>query len=276
MPDMQIAASSDHRVTLADGTTLAYTRHPAPRAGAPRLVLVHSLALDRSVWDGVVHHLRDAAEILTYDCRGHGRSDRRAGAFTAELFAHDLAQLLDHVGWDKAAVAGCSMGGCVALAFAGLYPDRVAGLGLIDTTAWYGPDAPARFRERADAARAKGMQGLIDFQATRWFSDEFRASHPEMLQRATSVFLANDFDCYAATCALLGDVDVRARLRSFRMPVAIVVGEEDYATPVAMAQELHAAIPQSTLTVLPRARHLTPIERPDAIAAALLRLLPPA
>ena len=47
------------------------------------------------------------------------------------------------------------------------------------------------------------------------------------------------------------------------MPVAIVVGEEDYATPVAMAQQLHEAIPQSTLTILPRARHLTPIECPD-------------
>jgi 3-oxoadipate enol-lactonase len=165
------------------------------------------------------------------------------------------------------------MGGCVALAFAGLYPERASGLGLIDTTAWYGPDAAARFRERADAAREKGMQGLIDFQATRWFSDGFRASHPEALRRATTVFLANDFDCYAATCGLLGDVDLRRQLRALRMPVAIVVGEEDYATPVAMAEHLHAEIPHSTLSVLPRARHLTPIEHPEAIASALLGLL---
>jgi 3-oxoadipate enol-lactonase len=88
-----------------------------------------------------------------------------------------------------------------------------------------------------------------------------------------SVFLANDFDCYAATCALLGDVDVRQHLGGFRMPVAIVVGEEDYATPVAMAQQLHDTIPQSTLMVLPRARHLTPLEHPDVIAAELLGLL---
>jgi len=66
---------------------------------------------------------------------------------------------------------------------------------------------------------------------------------------------------------------VRAHLPDFRMPVAIVVGEEDYATPVAMARELHEAIPQSTLTVLPKARHLTPIERPDAIAGMLRMLL---
>lgn len=283
---MPPANQHDSTLTLSDGSVLAYTLHTvglkpdmtpasaaAQRAGAPRLVLVHSLALDRSVWDGVVQRLQAEADILTYDCRGHGRSDRRAGHFTAELFARDLAELLDHVGWWNATIAGCSMGGCAALAFAGLYQARADALGLIDTTAWYGPDAAVKFKERADAARAKGMAALFDFQATRWFSDEFRASHPEVLQQALAVFVAADLDCYAATCALLGEVDVRVHLPRFRMPVAIVVGEEDYATPVEMARQLHDAVPQSTLTVLPRARHLTPIERPDAIALELGALL---
>jgi 3-oxoadipate enol-lactonase len=165
------------------------------------------------------------------------------------------------------------MGGCVALAFAGLYPVRPAGLGLIDTTASYGAVAAAQFRERAAAARTKGLAGLIDFQVTRWFSDEFRATEPELVNRATAVFLANDFECYAASCALLGDADLRPHLASLGVPVAIVVGEEDHATPVAMSRQLHEAIPQSTLTILPGARHLTPIERPDSIASELLALL---
>jgi 3-oxoadipate enol-lactonase len=269
---MQTVAQRDDSFALSDGAHLAYTVH-TPRPAAPRLVLIHSLALDRSVWDGVVAELRDEAEILAYDCRGHGRSDRRASRFTAELFARDLAELLDHAGWQSATIAGCSMGGCVALAFGGLYPARTAALCLIDTTAWYGPDAPAQFRARAEAARAKGMKGLIDFQVTRWFSDGFRASNAALLQRTSATFVANDFDCYAASCGLLGDVDVRAYLPSLRMPVAIAVGEEDHATPVAMAQHLHDAIPQSTLTILPGARHLTPIERPHTIAETILDLL---
>ena len=259
--------------TTSDGSSLSFTRRAAPKPGAPRIVLVHSLALDRSVWNGVAERLQGDAEILAYDCRGHGRSDRRSGVYTAELFARDLAELLDHVGWPQTGVAGCSMGGNVALAFAGLHPDRTTALGLIDTTAWYGADAPAKFAERADAARAKGMRGLIDFQLTRWFSDAYRAANPEELSRLTALFVANDLDCYAASCALLGNVDVRPYLSSFRMPVAIAVGEEDYATPVAMARQLHEAIPQSTLTILPRARHLTPIEHPDLIATELLAVL---
>ena len=263
----------DDAFTTSDGCAISFTVRAAPNAGAPRIVLIHSLALDRSIWDGVAARLENDAAILTFDCRGHGRSERRAGAFTAELFARDLAELLDHVGWQSATVAGCSMGGCVALAFSGLYPERANRLGLIDTTALYDAKAATQFRDRAAAARAKGMAGLIDFQDARWFSDQFRASQPELVKRAADVFLANDVECYAASCALLADADLRPYLASFRMPVAIVVGEEDYATPVGMARHLHEAIPQSTLTILPRARHLTPIECPEVIASELLALV---
>jgi 3-oxoadipate enol-lactonase len=57
------------------------------------------------------------------------------------------------------------------------------------------------------------------------------------------------------------------------MPVAVVVGGDDYATPVSMAQALHSAIPQSTLTIIEGARHLTPVECPDRIASELRGLL---
>jgi 3-oxoadipate enol-lactonase len=236
------------------------------------MVLIHSLALDASMWDGVVSRLARDAEVLTYDCRGHGQSGRKACCFTTESFAQDLAGLLDHVGWQAAVIAGCSMGGCVAQAFAGLYPARVQGLGLIDTTAWYGEDAPKQWRERATAARAKGLAGLINFQVTRWFTDAFRAAQPELVHRTTRLFLANDVDCYAASCEMLGRADLRSDLPKLRMPVSVIVGEEDYATPVAASRYLHDAIAGSVLTIIPGARHLTPIERPEQIAAQLAAL----
>lgn len=252
---------------------LSYSHHPANHDTAPRLALIHSLALDRTVWDGVVERLAGDVEMLTFDCRGHGRSPRTPGPYTAQQFARDLAELLDVVGWDTTAIAGCSMGGNVAQAFAVEYPHRTTALGLIDTTAWYGEDAPAKFRERAETARSNGMRGMIDFQLTRWFSDEFRARRPDVLKRTFDIFVANDLDCYAASCGLLGAADTRAALALLKMPVAILVGEQDYATPVAMAKQLHDAIPQSTLTILPNARHLTPIEFPDRVAAELRGLL---
>jgi 3-oxoadipate enol-lactonase len=248
---------------------LSFTHYLAPKPRASRVALIHSLALDRSVWDGVVARLKDEAEILTFDCRGHGRSPRTPGPYTTHVFARDLAELLDHLGWERVVVAGCSMGGNVAQAFAAAFPQRTAALGLIDTTAWYGADAATKFKERADTARAGGLRSMIDFQLTRWFSDGFRANHPEVLERTTDIFVANDVDCYAASCELLGAADTRAQLGHVKMPTAIVVGEEDYATPVSMARQLHDAIPQSTLTIIAGARHLTPIEFPDRMTAEL-------
>ena len=255
----------------ADGCEISYTFHPAP--GKPRLALIHSLALDRSVWDGVVKELAGRAEILRHDCRGHGRSGRKAGPYTCELFAQDLAELFDDIQWPSAVVAGCSMGGCIAQAFAGKYPQRTRGACLIDTTAWYGAQAPQQWRERAATGRAKGLGALIDFQVTRWFSDGFRASHPEAVEPLKKVFLANAIDCYEATCDMLGHADLRPLLASIKAPVAIVVGDEDYATTVDMAKALNHALPQSRLTVLAGARHITPVERPQDIAKQIADLL---
>jgi 3-oxoadipate enol-lactonase len=265
-------AGSERQASARDGTRLAYTLYD--HAGAGRhVVLVHSLAMDRSFWRPVAERLAANAGVLIHDCRGHGRSDKPVGPVTVEQHADDLADLLDVLGWRTALVAGASMGGCIALAFAIRHPQRVSALGLVDTTAWYGPDAPKNWEQRANAALASGLSSLIDFQLTRWFGDKFRTDNPQVVKDCVDAFLRNDPAAYAQTCRMLGACDLRAGLASIKIPTAIVVGEEDYATPPAMAQAMHAAIAASSLTLLPGARHLTPLERPDEIAAALEELL---
>jgi 3-oxoadipate enol-lactonase len=229
--------------------------------------------MDRSFWRPVAERLAANAGVLIHDCRGHGRSDKPAGSVTVEQHADDLADLFDQLGWRTALVAGASMGGCIALAFAIRHPQRVAALGLVDTTAWYGPDAPKNWEQRANAALASGLSSLTDFQVTRWFGDKFRADNPLLVKDCVDTFVRNDPAAYAQTCRMLGACDLRSGLASIKVPTAIVVGEEDYATPPAMARAMHEAIAESTLTVLPGARHLTPLERPNEIAAALEELL---
>ena len=256
----------------ADGTQIVYRVLPA-NGDRPHLVLIHSLAMDHSFWDPVTELLSDKASILVFDCRGHGASGKPPGPFTVELFARDLADMLSHVGWPSALVGGASMGGCVALAFAAAYPERTDGLGLFDTTAWYGADAPQQWAGRADRALTAGFRDLVEFQTTRWFGDRFREEHPEVVQHCADVFLASDPRAYAETCRMLGACDLRAALPRIRVPTRIVVGEEDYATPVAMAEDLHAGLSGSSLTVVPTARHLTPLEVPQVVAAELEALL---
>src|SRR5690606_25157710 len=122
-------------------------------------------------WNATIDALDEAGAVLTLDCRGHGKSGKPEGPYRVEQFADDIADLMDHVGWHDAIVAGASMGGTVSLAFAGRHSGRVRGLGLFDTTAWYGPDAPSAWAGRAEKAKKEGLAALIGFQKTRWFGD---------------------------------------------------------------------------------------------------------
>ncbi|WP_329457430.1 alpha/beta fold hydrolase [Streptomyces sp. NBC_01497] len=254
-----------------DGVSLSYTHTPGPD-GAPRVVFVHSLALDRSLWSGVTRQLAGRAETLVYDCRGHGRSGRPEGPYSTAQFADDLADLLDHLGWRDTVVAGCSMGGCVAQEFSARHRDRTRGALFVDTTAWYGPTAVADWAERAAKARRDGLAALIPFQLTRWFGDAFRAARPGLMEQLSGIFTANDLHAYEATCAMLGAADLRDSADRVPHPVAVLVGEDDTATPPAMARQLAALVGDGPATVVPGTRHLTPLENPDVVVAALGRL----
>ncbi|WP_189612169.1 alpha/beta fold hydrolase [Pigmentiphaga litoralis] len=259
-------------VTTRDGTSIAFTHYLNEQAPA-RLLLVHSLAMDRHFWDPVVALLADEASIVAVDARGHGQSDKPGTPFTVELFAQDMKEVVDALQWTDVVIAGASMGGCVALQFAADNPDLTRGAGLIDTTAWYGETAPADWNARAERGLKEGLGALLDFQKTRWFSDRFRDEHPEVVQRCIDTFLRNDVQAFAATCRMLGAYDGRTQLGKITAPTAVVVGEEDYAATPAMARVMHEGIPHSTLTEIPAARHLTPLETPEIIADHLRRLL---
>jgi 3-oxoadipate enol-lactonase len=263
------------RATAADGARLAW-RLWNGLDDLPRVALVHSLALDGGMWEGVARQLAGAARLLAVDCRGHGASDRLPGPYSTAQFADDLAAVLDALRWDAASVVGCSMGGCVAQDFAARHAARTEALVLVDTTAWYGRGAPEAWRERAEVALRGGMTALSGFQAERWFTPEFNAAQPEVLARWLGVFAANDPACYAAACAMLGAADLRPVLPRIAAPTTVLVGEEDGATPPAMARALADAIPGATLQVIRGARHLSPIEAPASVAAAIAALLPEA
>lgn len=269
---MSVASSPPPSFAKAkDGTEIAY--RVLPGHGGGRIALTHSLAMDHRFWDRTAALLADAGEVLVWDCRGHGQSTKTPGPYTGEQFADDLAAVLDAAGWDQCAIAGASMGGCVTLAFAAAYPQRVRGIGLIDTTAWYGADAPERWEERAEKARTSGMAVLVGFQKARWFGADFAAAHPEIVEASVEIFLENDLDAYVETCRMLGRFDKRDALPGFSAPTRIVVGSEDYATPLAMAEAMQAAIPGASLKVLPGAAHLTPIECPEIVAGELRQIM---
>lgn len=235
---------------------------------APPIVLLHSLALDRKMWSSTVAALGNERTVITMDLRGHGESPT-SHTFTIEDIADDVASTLAHLGFNRAVIVGLSMGGCVAQAVAIRHPHIVDALGLIDTTAWYGPDAPERWAERASKARESGMHSLSQFQLDRWFGPEFLATNREQAQAMLEVFASNDLDSYVASCHAMGAFDARPGLGFIDVPTVVIVGELDPATSPDHAAALHEHIAGSTLHVIPGAKHLTPVERPETVAELL-------
>lgn len=259
------------KATVRDGAEIAYRQYQG--SGPARLVLIHALAMDGDFWMEMLPRLLAHASVITIDCRGHGASSKTPGPYTVEQFADDVADLLDQVGWPTATIAGASMGGCVALAFAGRHPQRLAGLGLIDTTAGYGEAAIAAWEERGQKAVAGGMASLMEFQLQRWVSPDFAHLMPPSLQRAIATFTANPPPVFLEVCRMLARADCNAILPTIMAPTVVVVGEEDYATPIQAAQNLATHIQGAVLHILPKVRHFTVLECPDLVAEKLAHVL---
>lgn len=235
----------------------------------PLVVLLHPLSEAGELWRRLIDELTPQFRVIAPDARGHGASRWDGKPFSVPDLADDVAALVEHLGAGPARVAALSMGGCTAVALAVRHPGLVHSLVLADTTADYGPGKAAAWGERADKAVMVPREKQLTFQVDRWFSPRFIEQDPAEVERVSRIFTDTDSQAHAAACRALGSYDDSARLGEITAPTLVLVGEEDYATPPAMAEALHAGIAGSQLQVLPDVRHLSLVESP--LARALVR-----
>ncbi|GAB3456847.1 alpha/beta fold hydrolase [Actinophytocola sediminis] len=229
------------------------------------VLLLHPLAMSGELWRPLTERLEPDVNVVAVDARGHGKSTWDGEPFTVGDLAGDVVELIERLDDGPVAVAGMSMGGCVAIALAGTRPDLVHRLVLADTTADYGQDKESAWAERAANATGKPRAQQLAFQVDRWFSPEFALRAPAEVGRMSELFLATDSRAHAQACRALGAFDGRALLGSITARTLVVVGEHDYATPPAMARTLADGIPGARLEVLANARHFGLLEAPGAL-----------
>jgi 3-oxoadipate enol-lactonase len=230
---------------------------------APVLLMLHSLGTSLHVWDLQAAALSRRWRVLRPDLRGHGLTTLTPGPYDMGLLARDALGLLATLGIASAHVAGLSIGGRIALEMAAHAPDRVASLLLCDTALEF---PPARlWEERAAAARERGMEAIVEPVLARWVLDAGLPSSRglrEMLLRTP----AEGYAAAADALRLAGAESVQGRIRC---PALVLVGEQDAATPVSAAEALRAAVPGSTLRVIPSAAHIPTFEQAEAVTGAL-------
>jgi 3-oxoadipate enol-lactonase len=237
----------------------------------PVLALSNSLGTDLSMWDPQAERLSAHMRVLRYDLRGHGRSPVPAGAYSIADLGGDLLALLDRLEISRAALAGVSIGGMTSMWVSAHAPDRVVNLVVCCSSAYLDPEGT--YRERARAVREDGLEPLADAALGRWFTDDFRASHPELTARMRDVLVSIPPQGYAGCCEALAAMDLRGDLAAIRAPTLVISGAEDPATPPEHGRAIADGIAAARFEIVADAAHLANLQQPEVVSDLIERHL---
>ncbi|MEW1644329.1 alpha/beta hydrolase [Streptomyces sp. NPDC091219] len=232
-----------------------------PPAPLIPLVLLHGHPFDHTMWTPQIETFSPARQVVAPDLRGYGRTPATPAVTRFSDFAADIETLLDESGIETFVLAGLSMGGQIAMDCYGRFGERVRGLVLADT--FPSADTPEAARVRgttADRLLREGMRGYADEVLERMV-----APYAEPRVKAHVHRMMTGTDPGSAAAALRARAqrpDYRDLLTKVTVPALVVVGADDTYTPVADAEAMHAALPDSTLRVIEGAAHLPNLERP--------------
>jgi pimeloyl-ACP methyl ester carboxylesterase len=298
-PPAPPGVDNSSRTALNTSTRLA--------TGTPVLFL-HAFPLNKSMWTGQVDallgdqgdgdrrtadpelwrkvHRSDGSKpyapqsasryrLVALDWRGFGESSAAGELSTMELFADDVAGLMDTLGIQQAVLCGLSMGGYVAFAFLRKYPQRVQGLILADTRPGGDSDEIKASREStALLALSQGPGAVADLLIPRLLSDYTRQHNPVVEQSVRQMIsAATPQGIAAASRGMALRSDASDLLSSISCPTLVVSGEQDVLTPPAVVREYAARIPGSQCATIPDAGHLSNLEQPEAFLAIVRNFL---
>jgi 3-oxoadipate enol-lactonase len=238
-------------------------------ADAPALLMINSLGTDLRMWDPIVHDLKRDFRVLRYDKPGHGLSETAPRPYRIEMLAAHALAVLDAFDVEKADVVGLSIGGQIALALALDHPGRVKRLVLSNTAARIG--SAEMWGERIAALERDGILPMADAVLARWFSSNWRTAHPDTLAGWRSMLSRIDLIGYLGCCDALSVTDLTARCHELQLPVHLIAGGEDGATPPEIVQATADLIANAGLTCLEDAGHLPCVEDPATYLAVLHR-----
>lgn len=252
---------------IVNGIQLAYAHHGE---GEP-VVLIHGFPLDHSIWEETIGFLQHNCQLIIPDVRGFGHSSTLASPYSMEDMASDLAGLLDHQGLEKATLIGHSMGGYIALAFARLYPKRVAGLVLVSSQAQ--GDTPEQKKgryETADRVAEEGVKIVLDAMLAKLSADKtIQESIGEVIARQEPSGVAG------ALKAMAERSDSSSVLSDALFPILILHGDNDQLIPIQRAEQMKELSDMADLIVLEGVGHMPMMEVPGDLAKEIATFILP-
>jgi 3-oxoadipate enol-lactonase len=250
------------------------TNYRVDGSGTQWVTFVTGIANDFSLWDGQVPALECDFRILRYDLRGHGGSEASAGDYSIELLVSDLKALLDSVAVEKTHLVGLGLGGAIAQAFAIEHPDRLRGLVPCCCRARMVPDFAAMWHKLRQTVQRDGLEAIVEPTVQRWFSEDFKAAHPDVLAKIRSMIRGTTVQGYMGVTAAFLGLDVEDELGRIMAPTFYVSGAQDkLGGPPDLMRRLSEKVRGARHVSVPKAAHIANIQNPEGFNRVLLDLL---
>jgi pimeloyl-ACP methyl ester carboxylesterase len=260
------------------GVSIHYAERNAQRGDV--LVLLHAFPVHGGMWREVMEGVPATWRVIAPDFRGFGGSGGagaagETGALSIEGLADDVQAMVEQLGLGRVVLAGLSMGGYVALAFARKYPRSLRGLILLDTKAGADTAEGKENRDRMIAiARETGAKPIAQAMLGKMIPAETANHRPRLVQELVEMMESTRPETIAAALAAMRDrPDRTGELASIHVPTLIGVGDQDEITPVAVAKEMASRIPGARLKVFTGSGHMSAMEQPSQVAAAVTEFL---
>ncbi len=247
---------------------LSYTVHGT---GSP-LLLLHGFPLDGSIWDKVVPELANDYMVIVPDMPGSGESTFAGEELSVEEMAEGVKLILDNEGINSAIIAGHSMGGYVALAFAELYPGQMKGLGLIHSFAKADTEEKKEQRRKSiELFKKGGKEAFIRQMIPVLFSPASKSRCSEEIKVLTDrALLTENKSLIAFYNAMINRPDRIAILKNSEVPVLWVIGADDtIASPENLIQQTSLANVNFVYTCN-GCGHMSMIESPKELTGYLI------
>ncbi|BBY83408.1 alpha/beta hydrolase [Mycolicibacterium pulveris] len=250
------------RVTTADGLSLV--AQAEGDEAALKVVLIGGTAQVASLWAGVAAGLADSYRIITFDGRDVGDSDRASTSYSTDTLAADAIAVLDAFGGGAAAFAGISLGGCVALQVARLYPERVWAVATGSCWARTDQHLQNQFKFWIDLNENHGFGLVFRLMSFMAFSVETQQVMGDMSGLAAAVEAGTDADAFRRQVeADLSHNLTDDELAEIRAPLLAMWGDQDLIVPRRYAEQLAAAVPNAELVGLAPVSHSMMVDHPE-------------
>jgi pimeloyl-ACP methyl ester carboxylesterase len=233
-------------------------------------MLVHGVGANLQSWDEVAARLDSHFTVVRLDLRGHGKSGAIVGGCSLDDLASDVVRVWDELHISKSHLAGFSLGGLIAQSLALSHPERIDRLAILSAVAGRTAEERGKVVGRLKLLKEGGIAAVTAAAEERWFTDEFRAKHPERVESRMAELLANDPVSYAAAYTVFATSDLGNRLDEIRHATLVATGENDVGSNTRMAKMMHEHIKGSRLVILPHLRHSILVEASDAVADLLI------